>query len=241
MIGAVTFDFWNTLYVEDWQALDRRRERRVAMVQGYFAAANRPIESASIRRALEAVAAWISRLRTQEHRCGDHAEVGAMIAAQLGCKLSYDDAKLLAEAVSSVGRDHPPAPADGAGVLLSQLRPKVKLAVISDTGLTFGMHLEQVMEAHGLAEFFECFTWSDRTMTTKPSSRQFLHTLHRIGVTPVEAVHVGDLEVADIGGARDVGMRTIRIDGGQEQSAADERVETLVEVGPILAEWGLAL
>jgi FMN phosphatase YigB (HAD superfamily) len=221
--------------------LERRRQRRAAIAQGFFAAAGKPIEAAPIRRALAATVSKISALRMREHACPGHAEVGSMIAAEVGFRLSFDDAKLLAEAISSMGRDEPPAPADGAGVLLSQLRGKVKLAIISDTGLTFGMHLQQAMETHGLAEFFECFTWSDTTLTTKPSSRQFLHTLHRLNVTPAEAVHVGDLEAADIAGAREVGMRAIRIGDDEAESAADAGVTSLVQVGDVLRQWGMDL
>ena len=239
MIEAVTFDFWNTLYVEDPDALRRRRDRRVAIAQSFFAAAGKKLKSQDVRLALTDVIETINTRRVDEHRCPDHAETGQMIAAKVGLSLSYDDAKVLAEAVSSAGRDLPPVPVDGAGVLLSELQSKVKLAVISDTGLTLGIHLQGVMASHGLAEFFDHYTWSDETMTTKPASRQFLFTLHMLDVTPDRAVHVGDLEPADIAGARDVGMKCIRIAPPQSDTAADARVDCLVDVADVLKRWGV--
>ncbi|MFW6153941.1 MAG: HAD family hydrolase [Planctomycetota bacterium] len=240
-IDAVTFDFWNTLYVEDLASLDRRRDRRVSVAQAYFVSAGKRLESKPVRAALEATLERISAMRRDEHRAAGHAEVGEMLAAALGFRLDYDDARLLAEGISSAGRDHPPMPADGAGMLLESLCGAVKLAVISDTGLTFGMHLRQVMANHGLAEYFQQFTWSDETLTTKPAARQFLYTVHMLDVPPDRAVHVGDLEAADIGGARQVGMRTIRLGDASVASEADAVAESLADALDVLRQWGAKL
>ena len=163
-----------------------------------------------------------------------------MIAEALGFRLDDGDARTLAEAVSSAGRDYPPVPADGAGLVLAALGDAA-LGVISDTGLTFGMHLRQAMDAHGLAGAFGHFTWSDETLTTKPAARQFLYTLHMLGVPPDRAVHVGDLEAADIVGAREVGMRTIRVGDTSLPSQAEAVVPTLAAVVEVLRRWGMQM
>ncbi len=237
-IDAVTFDFWNTLYVEDLDALARRRDRRVSIAQAFFVSAGKRLTSQPIRDAFAATAEQISRMRREEQRAAGHAEVGEMLAAALGFRLDYDDARMLAEGISSAGRDHPPAPADGTGLLLAALGGAVRLGIISDTGLTFGMHLRQVMVNHGLADYFQQFTWSDETLTTKPTARQFLYTLHMLDAAPDAAVHVGDLEAGDIDGARRVGMRTIRVGDSASASRADASVATLAEVVGVLRGWG---
>lgn len=241
MIHAVTFDFWNTLYEEDAHAQRRRRDRRVAVAQSFFAAAGKVVESAAVRKALETAIARLSALRTREQRGASRGEIGSMIAAELGFRMDEADAMVLAESLSGVGREHPPTPIEGAGSLLAALRGKVRLGLISDTGMTLGTHLAEIMDVHGLGEFFEHRTWSDETLTTKPQARQFLHTLFMLDVPPSEAVHVGDLEAADIAGAKAVGMRAVRVGGSNERTVGDAAVDSLGEVAAVLRRWGVAV
>lgn len=241
MIRAVCFDFWNTLYREDSEALVRRRQRRTDLVRKVFATAGRDIGQQAVGEALERLVKTMDSLRTEQHVSPSHEGVGHLLANALGYELSHEDAMTLAEVVSSAGCEYPPAPVDGAGNLLARLKPTLKLAVISDTGVTFGMHLVQAMRNHGLAELFDHFTWSDETLTCKPTERQFLYTLHMLNVSPSEAVHVGDLEHSDIAGAKAVGMRTIRINPAGEDSHADAVVADLGGVASILIGWGVNL
>ena len=124
-----------------------------------------------------------------------------------------------------------------------RLSPRVKLAMISDSGLTLGADMYAIMEADGIVGLFDHFTFSDQTGTTKPMLRQFNHTLHRLGVSAEQAVHVGDLERTDVGGAHSAGMRAIRILHSWEdaQTAADASVNRLGEVLDVLRQWGVEL
>jgi putative hydrolase of the HAD superfamily len=125
--------------------------------------------------------------------------------------------------------------------VLEVLRGRVKLAVISDTGVTLGRDLKKVLGADGLAGIFDCFTFSDETGLCKPEYEQFRATLERLGVPAEAAVHVGDLEASDVAGARGVGMRTIRMLWPHHNSAtaADAAVTRLRDILPILRKWGL--
>lgn len=243
MIKAITFDFWLTLYGEDEPVRTKRRERRVALVQGFFAAAGRPREAGQVRAALEAAAERAAEAHRAEQRNLTHEEIGRLVGRELGLELTADEGKALAELVSSVGRMHPPVPLDFAGHLLARLDGKAALGIISDTNLTFGADLRAAMESHGLAKYFRQFTWSDETMTAKPMARQFLYTLSMLDARPDEAVHVGDLEDRDVGGARAAGMRAIRVLHGADGqgSQADAVVPTLAGVPAVLKRWGLAV
>lgn len=242
MIKAVTLDFWNTLYREDGSARTRRRERRVTLAQSFFAAAGKNLESRVVRTALERAGDKLDELQWQQHAMS-HAELGQAIATELGFRLDEAHAGILAEAVSSAGREHPPLPIEGAADLLARLHGKVRVGIISDTSMTFGMHLRQVMASDGLAKYVDHFTWSDETLTCKPMARQFLYTADQLGARPDETVHVGDLERRDVGGARSAGMRCIRIlsDGDSRGSDADATVRALAGVPAVLERWGAAL
>lgn len=240
MIEAVTFDFWNTLYVEDQAARSRRRERRAALAGQFFAAAGRPLETPLIQQGIQSVAEELSELQYRRQVNYSHAEIGQAIGRRLGFDLTEPEAQTLAELISSAGQAHPPAPMDFVGQLMTQLAGRVKLAVISDTGLTFGMHLRAVMGTHGLAKHFDHFTFSDETLSTKPLERQFWHTLGALDVAPERAVHVGDLERRDVDGARSAGMKTVRIisDGSGRSSSADAIINSLAELNVALERLG---
>jgi FMN phosphatase YigB (HAD superfamily) len=243
MIRAVTFDYWNTLYIEDPAAEPRRQESRAAVVQAFFAAAGRKVAVENVRDALKAAAGEVDRLWAQEQRALSHGEMGEFIAQRLGFRIGFKEAEVLAEAVSSVTVQHPPVPADGAGEILGRLRGRAQLGLISDTGLTQGVHLRRVMANHGLAECFDHFTWSDQTLTTKPVARQFLYTLHMLGVQPDEAVHIGDLQKRDVQGAAAVGMRTILLSATPpvDGPAPDAVVARLADISATLLGWGMEI
>jgi putative hydrolase of the HAD superfamily len=75
-------------------------------------------------------------------------------------------------------------------------------------------HLERV----GLLEPLNAQIFSDEVGVPKPHARIFRATLDALGVRPEETVHVGDLLKNDVGGARALGMRSVRI-----RSSHDDR------------------
>lgn len=242
MIKAVTFDFWETLFTDDESSISQRRDRRVALAQSFFAAGGRQLDSQLIRGAIEALVRKSDELHQAEQRAFSHIEAGRLLGVQLGFDLTDEQGAMLIELISAAGAQYPPVLLEGARELLSQLHGKVKVGIISDTGLTLGMHLRQVMDAHGLSKYVDQFTWSDETLTTKPMTRQFLFTVHMLGALPEESVHVGDLEHRDIMGAKSVGMRAIRIvsETGRH-SQADATVPNISGVSAVLKRWGVEI
>lgn len=70
---------------------------------------------------------------------------------------------------------------------------------------------------------------------TKPDPRIFEVALERLGVTPNEAVHVGDTPGADVDGARAAGVAAILVDPHDDHPDSDvQRVGSLAEVPSLL-------
>lgn len=63
--------------------------------------------------------------------------------------------------------------------------------------------------ALGLAEFFTSIIVSEAVGLRKPDPAIFLLSCKQLGVYPHDCIFVGDNEMADIQGAKDVGMKTI--------------------------------
>lgn len=241
MIRAVTFDFWETIYHDSPEVSVPRNKLRIDYARDFFLGSSRSVTVERLTVAMDLLVRQMAAMR-DEHQTGLAAdELGRRLGRIVGVDLEDTDARRLGDLISWTGREHPPALVDGARELLEALRGRVKLGMISDSGLTLGVDMYAVMEADGLAAFFDTCTFSDQTGTTKPMVRQFHHTLHRLGVTPAEAVHVGDLERTDIGGAHAAGMRAIRVLHPWEdaRSIAEATVDRLGEVLGVLRDWGL--
>lgn len=66
---------------------------------------------------------------------------------------------------------------------------------------------------------------------SKPDPRIFELALDRLGVSPSDAIHVGDTPAADVDGARAAGVRPVLIDPHDDHVALDvERVRSLGEL-----------
>jgi HAD superfamily hydrolase (TIGR01549 family) len=92
---------------------------------------------------------------------------------------------------------------------LDELRRRgYRLGVISNAD----GRAEQALDAAGLRGHFELIVDSGLVGIDKPDPRIFHHALELMGVTPQEAVYVGDIYEIDVQGARAAGMRAILID-----------------------------
>lgn len=89
----------------------------------------------------------------------------------------------------------------------------------------------KTVEALGLMKYLDCVVISGVVGFSKPNPEIFRIALKELGVSPSEAVHVGDLYEADIVGARNAGIRGILIDRDSTGSALDcPRMATLAEI-----------
>ena len=97
----------------------------------------------------------------------------------------------------------------GAREVLGDLKGKgYQLGVISNSD----GRLETLLNEVGLAEYFSVIVDSHVVGFEKPDPRIFHWALERTGVTPNEAVYVGDFYSLDVVGARRVGLDAILLD-----------------------------
>ena len=136
----------------------------------------------------------------------------------------------------------PPLPAPGALEVLEQARRrKLRLGLVSNTGLTPGYVLREVLADHGLLEYLEVLTFSDEARLAKPAAEMFHCTLGALGVAPDRAVFIGDTPVLDVAGPRAVGMWTVQIGQAPPETGVrpHARIAGLEELFPALRKLGL--
>ena len=111
--------------------------------------------------------------------------------------------------------------------------------LISNTMWPAELHVEDLAEL-GLLRYFQHPIFSGELGLWKPNPLIFQHALDALGVTPEEAVFVGDSPREDILGAHGVGMRAIWM-RSTEFPLGDVRpdaiIETLAELLPIIERW----
>jgi len=101
------------------------------------------------------------------------------------------------------------SPYDDVLPLLKRLQANgLKLAVISN----WDSRLISLLEALGLARYFEFVISSADVGLHKPDPRIFKLACDRLDVAPSEAAHVGDHHYADVLGASSAGIRPVLID-----------------------------
>lgn len=243
-IAALTFDFWNTLYSADGGAMDVVRPRRVealrSMLRGFGLDPSDDEMLEAYRSGFDAyMAAWVKGVHYGAHEQVRHVLTRFQLApgpADEGLladtAVEIENASLLAPLQPLPGVLETVPALAGAGY---------RLGLISDTSLTPGRILKELMARHGLLTYFEALTFSDETGYTKPDRRMFEQTLAPLGAGPAEAAHVGDTPRTDIAGAKDLGMVAIRCAGAvdhPEPPPADFVISDHREIPGILSRLG---
>lgn len=220
MLKAITFDYWDTLY--DGAVLAARREFRRAAFRELVDACGTPVSEAEMAAAHERASADFHRWWKEEHRGYSTEEAIRHLLAQLDV-VRPERCELVTRAVEAVDHallEFPPPLLAGAEPLLRALHGRVKLAIVSDTGIASGLAQDRVLERDGLRPLFDATVYSMDVGWAKPRPEPYRAALSALGVVPGEALHVGDNEHTDVAGALAVGMRAVRLDQVRESGAS---------------------
>ena len=205
MLHAVTFDFWGTLYQNA-----SGRDERLHLLEEALARHNQPRLWTDLEAAYGHVWSVWNRIWREEHRSVTIEHWLREVMAFLEADLPKDVLTGLRRPIEEVYlHDGAPRPVPGVAEVLPHLSRRYRLGLISDTGLTPGRVLRELLRRDGLLPHFGVLTFSDETGAAKPLPEQFLRTLAILEARPEEAAHIGDLPETDLAGARAVGMRAV--------------------------------
>ena len=204
MIKAVTFDLWNTLIVEkNYTELRVAAFRKALLGEGI----SRTLEE--VLKAHEAATARYNRVWAEEHRHFPNEERLNLSLELLGVELPDNVKAYVAREFAEAFLRDPPELNDGAVKTVQRLSVKMKLGIISDTGLTPGSVIRRYLSEKGLLSYFSATVFSDELGYCKPDVRAFMKALGLLGTKPAEAMHVGDLLRTDVAGAKAAGMKAV--------------------------------
>ena len=247
MIEAVTFDFWETLVSErnggHAEDLGTMRDRHVQAWVEILRDAGTPVAE---ERVVEAFDRNWEVFHERWYANEPHATADAtdLMCRVLGVPPAAEVRDRLLRVFADVGRSTPLHLAPGIEGCLRALRDAgVRVGIVCDVGITPSSVLRERLEAFGILDAFDGWSFSDETGCFKPFPKAFLHALGSLGVVdPADAAHVGDGRRTDVAGARALGMVSIRYryfhdapeDSGPEADHvvdAHERVPVVLGIG----------
>jgi HAD superfamily hydrolase (TIGR01549 family) len=238
MIEALTFDFWDTIAIDDSDEPKRTTlglpSKPAAREQLFVEKIRKQHPRISVQRAAAAYQAANQRFREDWHNHHRTPSVTTRIYyayEELGLKPKPGEyARLVSEidelvrAIQTMEIRIPPDFAPGVHQTIHSLAQEYKLGIISDTIHTHGQGLRHLLEQQGLLPYFRYFIFSDEIGVSKPSTAVFRQAAAGLDIAPNRIAHIGDRESNDITGPRTIGMKAILytgiIDRGSQKSQA---------------------
>ncbi len=253
MLRAVCFDLWDTLIsdppgVGRARAAERVRRIEQALLQGGWGAPREAVVDA-----MQATVDTVVAIH-QENRDVDAAERIHIFYRHLDpslrpeSDLSDETRTAIGSAIHDSAVYHPPEPLPGALETLAELQSLgLRLALVSNTGLSPGTALRDLLDQFGMTKFFSAQIYSDELQSWKPDPRMFDEAVFALGAPKEETLFVGDTPEADTLGAQAYGIGMTahvgpnRVEGVRATFTLDGvhgLVEALAEAGHVERRGG---
>lgn len=211
-LRALTFDYWDTLYVG--APLGERVRMRRAALREMVSALGREIGEDEFVALYRASGTEAERWWREEHRGYRARDRIGWLLERLDIQRP-SDCEHVARAVAAVDEAlllNPPPLLAGAANAVRALAGRFSLAIVSDTGFASGVAQDRLLEQDGLLQHFAVRVYSCDVGRSKPHCDMFISAVDQLGLRPEEVLHVGDLERTDVRGALDAGLRAVRLD-----------------------------
>ena len=236
MIKAVTFDLWDTIVYDDSdearrkaQGLRSKRDERRHLIWDALNALA-PTSYEDVVLAYDTADAGFNVVWKELHINWTVEQRLRVVLAGLGRELPADVFQGVVEDTGQMEVDIPPDAIEGIGEALAELSKRYKLAVVSDSIVTPGTGLRQLLEGHGLKQYFSAFAFSDEVGHSKPHRSMFDCACEQLGVAVEEIVHVGDRDHNDVKGPHALGAKAILFtasrDADKDTTTADAICKT---------------
>ncbi len=204
LIKGITFDLWNTLLVEK-----NYTERRLSIIYEALDSEDQTLHMDTLKTAYSTAQKRHDELWSNEHRHYPLTERLDDVLRDAGVSLSSKRKNDVMDKLGGIILNNPPPLTEGTALTVSKLSKKFRLGVISDTGVTSGSKIRELLDREGILGCFIVTVFSDETGVCKPRWEAFDAALRGLGVEPNEAIHVGDLLRTDIAGAKAAGMKGV--------------------------------
>lgn len=214
-IKAISFDLWDTLVDDDSDEQERARkklrtkhaERRHLCWQALNA--QEPIDFETVSQAYDVADAAFNLVWKENHINWRLEQRLRVIIQGLNRRLPPKAFNQLVDETGSMEVEIPPNPIPGVREALAELSGSYRLCVVSDAIVTPGTGLRQVLDHHGLKQFFQAFAFSDEVGHSKPHYAMFESVCRQLNIEAPELIHIGDRDHNDVKGIHAAGGKAI--------------------------------
>ena len=214
-IKAVTFDLWDTVFIDDSDE-PKRKEQNLApkaverrnLVES-FLNKHQPVSREMIDLAYQTTDAAFRHVWYSQNVTWTVYERLSVLLKGLGADLPEAEMAELVRLHEEMELTVQPNLAANIDTALAGLHKKYKLGVISDTIFSPGRVLKEILASYDLLKYFDYFVFSDEIGCAKPNPLVFKDVAQGLGVEPNEIVHIGDRKEKDIDGPHAVGAKGI--------------------------------
>jgi len=232
MIKAITFDLWDTVFIDDSDEpkrkaagrLSKKEERRVLVLE--YANKHKDVSQELVDYIYATADAAFKKVWHEQFVTWEVADRMEVIFKGLGISLPAGEMESIVKLHEEMELEFRPDFIEGVGDAIAELHGSYKLGVISDAIFSPGRVLRELLKGEGLLQYFDHFVFSDEIGNSKPQPVVFESAFNKFSVKPEELVHIGDREHNDILGPKKMGANallcTAAIDrGGSEHTKAD--------------------
>ena len=233
MIKAITFDFWDTLVIDDSdepkraaRGLPSKPAARLRLLVDEMMRHHAQIGPEQVAQAFE-----YANERFRHNWKNEHFT--PTVASRL--QEAYDYLKIartpgfdeVVRGIEDMEVHIPPDWAPGVKDALAELAQRYTLGIISDAIHTPGRGLRQLLEGQDLLRHFSVCIFSDEAGASKPAPVVFEKAAAGLGVPLSQIVHVGDRESNDVEGPLAMGMQAVLYTGVLDRSNAHTRASAI--------------
>ncbi len=234
-VKAITFDLWDTLFVDDSdepkraaQGLRPKSEERPYCVYE----ALRRHQDISYERVLLAhkvATAAFNKVWHDQHVTWAVSDRLSVLLKGLEVSLPENELTELVRYLEDMEVVIQPDPIPGGKEALAELKQHYKLAIISDAIYSPGRALRELLRGAGLLEFFDVFIFSDEMGFSKPDPRVFTTAAEQLGVPVESIVHIGDRNHNDVKGPHKLGARAVLFTAARDRDKAITTADAICE------------
>ncbi|MBK7979393.1 MAG: HAD family hydrolase [Ignavibacteriae bacterium] len=231
MIKGITFDLWDTVFIDDSDEPKRKNagrptkaaERRLLVHQ--FVNKHQNISQEKVNAAYDAQDAAFRKVWHDHHITWKVKERLEIVLKGINVTLPPNEMNELVKLHEEMELEYRPNFIDGVHDAIKELSKNYKLGVISDAIFSPGRALRKLLEDEGLLKYFSTFVFSDEVGCSKPAEGVFHAAKKGLELEFNEIVHIGDREHNDILGPEKMGMHSIlclaALDRGSDRNRAD--------------------
>jgi len=234
-IAAITFDLWDTIVDDDSDEpkraaqglLSKRAQRRRLVFEALNAI--EAIDESKVELAYDTADAAYNVVWHDQHVTWTIADRLQVILKGLGRSLPPEVFEQVVADHAAMEVDIEPNLIEGCAEALAELASRYKLAIVSDAIVTPGRRLRDLLEKHGVKQYFSGFAFSDEVGNSKPHRAMFASAAEQLGVEIEQMIHIGDRDHNDIQGPHALGMKAVLFTATRDVDKESTKADAICE------------